>query len=143
MAIVFPDTDGGGALDTQAPYANENPLVLGGYLYWARGNAPSGIWRVPVTGGEPTVLYEASPAAIWNGQIVTDGTNLYWFEYASGNFAIVRMPVAGGVPPTTVVPVAKTPACTRSIAGTFAPQLAVDGTSVYWLCPPNVYKAPK
>jgi hypothetical protein len=94
-------------------------------VYFAQTHPPDAapaVMRVARSGGAPVTLAESFAHAL-----TTDGSYLYWVEYAHHGEAgaqtvIVRVPVGGGSL-STLVPVAQesNPAC-----------LAVDDASLYW-----------
>ena len=137
--LASTDPAGGGALDMNVSFINENLVVWNGYLYWARGGDQT-IWSLPVTGGTPKKLIAAS-GTIVQGQIATDGTSIYWNQQNSQSYSVQKMPIAGGSQTIVVQdPYAS--------SGGYGVTIAVDGTSVYWLSisaalVTTLYKAPK
>jgi hypothetical protein len=78
-----------------------------------------------------------TPVAI---HAAANGTNLYWVEVSgTSSYSIQKMPLAGATTSTLVVD----GITWGGNVNANPPQLAVDATSVYWLGPPNLYKAPK
>jgi Tol biopolymer transport system component len=54
----------------------------GKYVYYAKGNATSGIWKVPVPGGAETAVVDALPPAMWgNWALRPDG--IYFLDATS------------------------------------------------------------
>ncbi len=137
--IVSPAPADAGALQYLG-FTTSNLVLAGGYIYWMEfdtGYLPYHLWRVPVTGGTPVVV--TSGSAIYQG-LASDGTSLYWFEGQNGVYSIKKTSVTPGSPVTTVV------ADAVAVAGnetSSPPRFTVDDTNVYWLYPPNLYKAPK
>jgi hypothetical protein len=78
------------------------------------------ISRISLDGSTRTLLYERTPNAAGEGfvgDMVTDGTNIYWSDYLSGS--IQKMPLSGGPPVTLAL-------------GLYHPDdLLMDGTSLY------------
>lgn len=119
-------------------FITSNLVITGGYVYWMEfgtGFLPYYLWRVPVAGGTPVVVTSASN--IYAG-LVSDGTSLYWFAGDNGVYSIKKTAVTPGSPVTTVV------ADAVGVGGYgIPPRFTVDATNVYWLYPPNLYRAPK
>jgi surface antigen len=78
-------------------YANVGGNWYGYFVANYPGQNESQIMRVPLTGGAAVVL-ATSPAVIGNGDLVTDGSFLYWAD-ADG---IRKMAIAGGTVQTLV-----------------------------------------
>jgi hypothetical protein len=137
--IVSPGPTDAGAFQYLG-FTTSNLVITSGFIYWMEfdtGYLPYVLWRVPLMGGAPVVVMSGS--AIYEG-LVSDGTSLYWFEGVSGVYSIKKTSVTPGSPVTTVV------ADAVAVAGNGAsipPRFTVDDTNVYWLYPPNLYKAPK
>jgi hypothetical protein len=136
--VAAPDPDAG-ALQYLG-FVTSNLVFTGGDLYWmefATGFAPTYLWKVPTSGGTPTVVAQGN--YFYEG-IATDGAFIYWFEGLNGIYSVKKTSVAGGGPVTTVV------ADAISISGGPGPGpelFTVDSTNVYWFDPPNLYKATK
>ncbi len=85
--------DGTGANDsfidyssnTSAPYSAQ-VLVLGSTIYFGGGGNKTGrsIWKVPVSGGTPTLFVDDADQTAGVGNLATDGTYLYWTDYRVG-----------------------------------------------------------
>jgi hypothetical protein len=137
--IVSPGPTDAGAFQYLG-FTTSNLVIAGGYIYWMEfgtGYLPYVLWRVPLTGGTPVVV--TSGSAIYQG-LVSDGTSLYWFEGTNGVYSIKKTSVTPGSAVTTVV------ADAVAVSGndsSIPPRFTVDDTNVYWLYPPNLYKAPK
>src|SRR5262249_8835126 len=105
----------------KAPPVGDFPCIAvdSQYVYVATGLfAASGnglIYRVPVNGGAPQTIL---PSQDRPHGIGTDGTNLYWADYAAGT---IRTSAPDGSNPTTIV---------MSQSSPYA--LALDATHVFW-----------
>ncbi len=85
--------DGTGANDnwldysatTSAPYSGQLAIV-GSYIYFGGGENIYGksIWRIPLTGGTPTLFVTDADAQAGIGGIDSDGTYIYWTDYRVG-----------------------------------------------------------
>ena len=76
--------------------------VVGGYVYYV-SSSYSGVVRVPVAGGAPTVL--ASDSSGWASAFVVDDTYVWWVVGSNGsNYPslgkVGRVPIAGGTAET-------------------------------------------
>jgi Stigma-specific protein, Stig1/ZU5 domain len=95
--------------------------TVGGGRLWAIPSGSRVVASVPVTGGATEIDYTAPATAPEPYLIVSDGTNVYWFEAA----ALMRMSVNGGAPTTLFEFI--DPYGMANAGG-----IAVDATSVYW-----------
>lgn len=93
-------------------------LVDGTRVVWSLGDAPYGIWTVPVGGGTPTALVPDVDAY----RMTMDATNLYWTSGAT----LLKAPLAGGPSVTLASPTDCKPF-----------DLVVDATNVYFTCASN------
>jgi hypothetical protein len=140
--LMSAPVSGSGAASTIATTSGGTPgfslAVTGGLLYWSDlGASPPDILRVPVGGGTPTVLASGDPLVQNREFVAVDGMNVYWVG-GDGAGTVTRVSVSGGTP----VSIAATPTpCGGSNRN--CAQIAVDGTSVYWMNLPYVYKCPK
>lgn len=85
--------DGTGANDafldyssfSSAPYSAQ-VLVIGSTIYFGGGANKTGksIWKIPITGGTPTLFVNDADASAGVGNIATDGTYLYWTDFRAG-----------------------------------------------------------
>ena len=83
-------------------------------VYWV--NDRGDVKKVPLDGGEPTLLASGTRCASDRGCIAVDGTNVYWATKDS----ILKVSVDGGTPEVLA-------------RGLIAPRhLALDDSSVYW-----------
>lgn len=102
------------ALDQDQPYGIS---VSDGQVYWTNFSADGGVFRVPITGGAPTLLHEdAHPRSI-----VVSGDQIYWGTFDQDDGRLMRMPVARDEAATVLV----------SLSGGIA-DLVVDGDQVFF-----------
>jgi hypothetical protein len=105
QALVFTLVDG--SLWTTPTYFNGTPTMVfpststagltadATYAYWTDGLKPGTVAKVPIAGGQPTVLAsgQATPT-----DIAVDTFNVYWINQGSGagTGAVMTAPLAGG-----------------------------------------------
>jgi hypothetical protein len=112
---------GGPAITLASPppiLPNAGIAVDGTNVYWSSGppGASSGVSKVPLDGGTPTLVAEVMSTV--PGPIAVDDANIY---YADGSGMVLKVPLAGG-------------AVTTIASGQTNPDaIAVDATSVYWV----------
>lgn len=85
--------DGTGANDafidyssfSSAPYSAQ-VLVIGSTIYFGGGANKTGktIWKIPITGGTPTLFVNDADASAGVANLATDGTYLYWTDFQAG-----------------------------------------------------------
>jgi len=134
-AIVQSAPLAGGAVNTLGtttiPMVGEGVVVNSTSLFFV-GYEPTAnigyVNQVPLTGGVPTQIW-TSPTMPSNViDLATDGTNLYWTDFAAGN--VYSMPIAGG-------------AVTTMATGITNPlTIAVDSTNVYFTSLNEIYEEP-
>lgn len=135
--LVAPDPEAGaGEFVSTTPV--QNLITDGTSLYWNRSPAGSyagAIMAVAAGGGSPSVVVNTSADTPFS--IATDGSQIYYLDIGATN-SLMRLPI--GSSPATLT---TTSVGSANIAGTSGPTIAVDGTSVYWLNPPQVMRMAK
>lgn len=117
-----------------SPWTRTDLYELGGALFW--GTNTSSIYTYPILGGPITALVSGEDVYSY---ITVDSTSIYWQDKAADGFPIRKVSASGGTP-VTVVPAG---VATNNCMPHGESQLAVGPEYVYWLNPPNLYKAPK
>jgi hypothetical protein len=132
---------GAGAGGIVSATGYQNVASDGTEVFWNRypGNPPAGgVMTVVIVndgGSAPSLLYDAGVATPFS--VVTDGTSVY-FLTAGNTPALVKASIDGGASF-----VLADDQFAAGITGDPGPTVAVDGTSVYWLSPPQILRIAK
>jgi hypothetical protein len=109
------------------PYAPSGTLagiaLDGTSVYWTDQSGGGRVMKVPLTGGEPTVLARGGQPTF----IAVSGTNVVWTDLYS---VLLTVPISGGAKRTLVSDLGD------------CESIAVDDTSVYWTADGAVMKVP-
>jgi hypothetical protein len=105
-------------------------------LYWSQwAKTVTGIYKMPLSGGTPTLLYDDGTAFEYSPPIAVGATSVYFWRTATSStpISLMQVPIAGGTPTEVVTMGVDTTGLSPQGDG-----LAADANNVYWWDPSEV-----